>query len=249
MSYILEALRKSEQQRQRGAAPGLLMPHATVEENSPPAFLMYGLIAAALIGAGVAIGWLRPWQHEPRLSATASAPAKMPESRPRPFLPGPLAVLPEITRKPAPERPMRKPWAAAKPAPVHLPPNAPAATRNRPPETTAPPAKEAAAPLRKAAAAPAPEQSIPPQDRSTAAPTEHKVIPMAELPLAIQREIPAMSIPVHTYSTTPQERIVGINDRLLQEGEYLAPGLKVEQIAPDGVVFSYKNYLFRRGFE
>jgi general secretion pathway protein B len=63
----------------------------------------------------------------------------------------------------------------------------------------------------------------------------------------IQQEIPVMSIPVHTYSTTPKERVVGINDRLLQEGDYLAPGLKLEQIAPDGVIFSYKNYLFRHG--
>lgn len=70
---------------------------------------------------------------------------------------------------------------------------------------------------------------------------------MAELPAAMQQEIPAMSFPVHTYSSTPTERIVGINDRLLQEGDYVAPGLKVEEIAPDGVVFSYKSYRFRRG--
>jgi general secretion pathway protein B len=76
---------------------------------------------------------------------------------------------------------------------------------------------------------------------------EQKVLLMAELPAAIRHEIPAMSIPVHTYSDTPTERIVGINDRLLREGEYLAPGLKLELIAPDGVVFSYKRYLFRHG--
>jgi general secretion pathway protein B len=76
---------------------------------------------------------------------------------------------------------------------------------------------------------------------------EQKVLLMAELPTAIRQEIPAMSIPVHSYSDTPQERIVGINDQLLREGEYLAPGLKLERIAPDGVVFSYKKYLFRHG--
>lgn len=74
---------------------------------------------------------------------------------------------------------------------------------------------------------------------------EQKIIAMTELPLAIQQEIPKMSISGHAYSTVPKERIVGLNDRLLQEGEYLSPGLRLEQITADGLVFSYKKYLFR----
>jgi general secretion pathway protein B len=103
------------------------------------------------------------------------------------------------------------------------------------------------------AAVPAQQKAVTPVEEKSAearpadAAHEQRVISMTELPQAIQQEIPAMSIPLHTYSSTPGERIVGINDRLLQEGDYLAPGLKLEQIAPDGVVFSYKNYLFRRG--
>jgi general secretion pathway protein B len=129
----------------------------------------------------------------------------------------------------------------------------PAPTPKLPPKSAAAIPKETATPVRETTTAPAPEKTVPPfQAKSAdAAPTgtaqEQKVVSMAELPLAIQREIPAMSIPVHTYSTTPKERVVGINDRLLQEGDYLAPGLKLEQIAPDGVIFSYKHYLFRHG--
>ena len=40
--------------------------------------------------------------------------------------------------------------------------------------------------------------------------------------------------------------MVGINDRLVQEGQYLADGLKLEQITPDGLIFSYKSYRFRK---
>jgi general secretion pathway protein B len=264
VSYILDALRKSEQQRQHGVAPRLLTVHATSEADPRPAFLKYGLIAVVLIGAGVVIGGLQPWQRAQRLSAAESATARTLGSTPRQSLPAPLPVLPEIAREPAQEAPARESLVAVKkPAPApematlkqdrDLLTRTPAPTPKLPPKSAAAIPKETATPVRETTTAPAPEKTVPPfQAKSAdAAPTgtaqEQKVVSMAELPLAIQREIPAMSIPVHTYSTTPKERVVGINDRLLQEGDYLAPGLKLEQIAPDGVIFSYKHYLFRHG--
>ncbi|NCN23775.1 MAG: general secretion pathway protein GspB, partial [Gallionella sp.] len=33
----------------------------------------------------------------------------------------------------------------------------------------------------------------------------------------------------------------------LHEGEIVVPGLKLEQITPEGVVLSYKGYRFQRG--
>ena len=65
MSYILDALRKSDQQRRRGAAPALLTGQGTAAAPKQPALLSYGLLALVLLGAGIAIGWLRPWQPEP----------------------------------------------------------------------------------------------------------------------------------------------------------------------------------------
>jgi general secretion pathway protein B len=73
------------------------------------------------------------------------------------------------------------------------------------------------------------------------------LIKLSELPIAIQQELPAMSITVHAYSSRPAERLVGINDRLLHEGDDVAPGLKLEQITPEGMILSYKGYNFRRG--
>ena len=70
---------------------------------------------------------------------------------------------------------------------------------------------------------------------------------MAELPLAIQQDLPGMSVSVHAYSGKVAERLVGINGRLLHQGEYVAPGLRLESITPDGMILSYKGYTFRRG--
>lgn len=56
-----------------------------------------------------------------------------------------------------------------------------------------------------------------------------------------------MTISVHAYSGNPEARPVGIGSRILREGDYVVPGLKLEQITPDGMVFGYKGFRFRRG--
>ena len=70
---------------------------------------------------------------------------------------------------------------------------------------------------------------------------------MNELPVSIQQELPALSISVHAYSAKPADRLVGINNRMLHEGDEVAPGLKLEQITPDGMILNYKGTSFRRG--
>jgi general secretion pathway protein B len=270
VSYILEALRKSEQQRQRGMAPRLLAAQPTYEEDTQPAFLLHGLIAAALIGGGVAIGWWKPWQQARLPAAAESSPAKPLEPALRLAMPASLSlpVLPEASSRSEQEAPAQKSSVAAHPAPkpgslkqdTLLPARAPAQTPEWPAKTAVAAPRAPAQPVREKSTAPAPapapleKASAPIQEKSAEAaaadPAQvQSVVLMAELPLAIRQEIPALSIPVHTYSSAPKERIVGINDRLLQEGEYVAPGLKLEEIAPDSVVFSYKNYRFRRGLQ
>ena len=56
-----------------------------------------------------------------------------------------------------------------------------------------------------------------------------------------------MTISVHAYSANPTDRLVGINNRMLREGAEVVPGLKLEQITPEGMIFGYKGYSFRRG--
>jgi general secretion pathway protein B len=51
----------------------------------------------------------------------------------------------------------------------------------------------------------------------------------------------------HAYSDTPKNRLVGINSRILHEGESVTPELKLEQITPEGVILSYKGYRIEHG--
>jgi general secretion pathway protein B len=60
-------------------------------------------------------------------------------------------------------------------------------------------------------------------------------------------EIPKLSIAFLAYSGNPSERRAMINGEMLKQGDMLAPGLSLEEIAPDGVILGYKGYRFRRG--
>ena len=49
------------------------------------------------------------------------------------------------------------------------------------------------------------------------------------------------------YSSKPDERLAYINSKKLREGDSVMPGLMLEQITPDGMIFSYKGYRFKHG--
>jgi general secretion pathway protein B len=212
MSYILEALKKSDQQRQLGATPTLQAAQVTVPAPKRPLFIYYGLLAAVLLGAGIMIGWLRPWQPELPPPVIEPIAAKSPISISQQAAPAPLTAPPEMLGA--------------------MKPNNPALDSSGTPS----------------AAAPIPDKPMPEKSASIAGVAqEQKAIPFDELPPQIQQEIPAMTVQLHSYSGNPSERLVYINSIRLREGESLMLGLRLEQITPDGMIFSYKGYRFKRG--
>ena len=203
MSYILDALRKSDQQRRRNAAPTLLTLQPSAVVRKRPAYVTYGLLAVILIGGGVVIGWLRPWQPEP-------ATVKPVESKP-------------IESKPVPAAPVAS-EIASQVKPDNVLPEANSLASGK----TAPP----------------PERRV---DIAAADAAGETVVEMEKLPTSIREEVSKITISVHAYSNTPGKRLVGIGRRILHEGDYVQPGLKLEEITPDGMILGYKGYRFRRG--
>ncbi|MFA6313730.1 MAG: general secretion pathway protein GspB [Sterolibacterium sp.] len=237
MSFILDALRKSDQQRSRNATPTLTTAQAAAPEQRPAAFWWYGTIAAALVGAGILIGWMHQAPPEPPAVAVMPASGKPVEANTQQFVPAPLATIPAAVRQAEPQPPQGQAAVPIPAAPAH-----PVAVA---PQPAAPVARDSAALAttpRELAAKP-----IEPSATLTGeAPRDAAVIPLSELPPAIQQEIPKLSILAHSYSSKPKARFVFINDRMVHEEDYPLPGLKLEQITPDGMVFSYKGYRFRR---
>lgn len=238
MSYILEALRKSDQQRQRGAAPTLHTAPPPMPVSSQSRGTRNALLAVALLGAGILLGWLRPWQSAPPAPATGTAPP--PGAHPAPAAPPPLVV----PQAPAPraESATPTPGPIPRPAPVggiaNAPRKLPLPIRIEPTR----PSLVVTPDIRKDAVT----MDIPPPVVPSDMKPEIKAIPQSELPASIQQEIPAMSIALHAYTATPGDRMVMINDRMLRQGDSLAAGLRLEQITPDGLILGYKGYRFFR---
>lgn len=65
-----------------------------------------------------------------------------------------------------------------------------------------------------------------------------------ELPDSVRADLPQIKFSVLVYALKPADRFVLMNGQRLEEGDTVQPGLVVNEIRRDGVVFSYRLYNF-----
>lgn len=238
MSYILEALQKSEHARQRGKVPDLnTVPEATPKvaghaaAHRPP----YAAAGFALALAAAVLGWWQPWQAaEPRSSSPTPAPVTKATDDARP--PAPAAPVAQAQREiSAPKAPPQ------------------AAETVRPPRSEPDPRITAAVPTLPPPAPPAPVRAATaarntPEPSSTAsrrASGVARILGIDELPPAVRSSLPRLEISGFAAAPDAGKRMVVINDRLVQEGDEVEPGLRLTSAAKDSVVLDFKGYRFR----
>jgi general secretion pathway protein B len=238
MSYILDALRKSDQERQRASTPTLQTVAPAGANSKGPGLLPTGLLAIVLISAGIAIGVLRPWESGPGATALPPpAPAPAQAAPPLPASAGPATVAGTEGSTSTVAANSVPPVLATESVLTQDPPA---------PSTSGRKNRQAQANAKKESQAAKPKK--PAKSGSTDSGTQSQsTITIAELPPAIQQELQPISISVHAYSPRAGERLVGINNKLVREGASVPPGMTLEKITPDGMVFSYKGYRFRYG--
>lgn len=243
MSYILDALKKSDQQRQRGATPTLQTAQSIEPPRQTRRAWLYPTLALAVAAIAFALGSLRPWRTEAVVIAAPGEPAAAAPVA-SPAAPPAVASSPQ-TPPAAPNTAATQTTAAKEPARIASVEPPPQAMPARPPAQGAP-ATAPATPsdARAAEKAAAPPVSAAVKDNKT---PDDKVVALADLPASLRAELPPMNITVHAYSRTPKDRLVGVNDKLLREGDTLTPDLVLERITPDGMIFSYKGSRFQRG--
>lgn len=216
MSYILDALRRAESERERGSVPTLHAQPAgagSADVAGRPAAgarLWLGLAAGGalllLLGA-LAARWFMPAERSgatpPPLQAAAPAAPAPPTAS--------AALLPPTLQTPPA-------------APDNAPPG-PGLVRLDPAE-----AQPAALPPSAAVARPvAAERPLP---------------TLQELPEELRRQLPALTSGGAMYSATPANRMLIVNGQLLHEGDAVAPGLLLEQIRLNAAVLSFKGQRF-----
>ena len=226
MSYILEALKKSQAERQLGELPSIHAPQVQLHDGAASASARRTPVWLALGGVTVAVAaalllW-QPWQ------ADAAAPAA-------------AAVVPAVLAQAVPAPlPVAAPPAAVAPAPVaaSVPPAATAAPVHHARPVAEPKQEAPGQAVSPPVAAPAP--AVPPTPAA-----EESVPGMRDLPEPIQRQIPAIAIGGYIYSKNPADRLLLIDKVLRHEGEELAPGLVLEKLQPKAAIFSFKGYRYR----
>lgn len=67
-----------------------------------------------------------------------------------------------------------------------------------------------------------------------------------QLPPEMQKEIPQFVFAGHTYADDPSLRMIIINNQILREGDSVDPDTKLVNIVWEGVVLSYKGVSFRQ---
>ncbi len=105
---------------------------------------------------------------------------------------------------------------------------------------------------------PAPEKiaSASPANNVKATPTTAKlaikpvatdtlnIIDFYDLTEQMQREIPTIVISAHVYSSNPAQRSIVINNIFMEESEHILDGLILYEITQDGAIFNFQGTLF-----
>jgi general secretion pathway protein B len=232
MSFILDALKKSESDRQRQSGPALFEVKVTPPK---PRFPYWALALAVLLVINIVVGgWVFLHRPPPEQAIPAAAiPAVSPASPGAPAQAAPAAAqaapIATPTVAPAAPSPSSARSAAGQPEPVLSDAAPKDAPRN--PDDYAP----AVAPERQA------QEQAETHVRSG---TESGLKSYADAASSPGAHMPALRVDLHVYAARPEERFVLINMHRLHEGEALPEGVRVESITPEGVVVSYQGAKF-----
>ncbi|MEO8155613.1 MAG: general secretion pathway protein GspB [Rhizobacter sp.] len=223
MSYILDALRRADSERERGAVPSLhakQVPAALADDEedgdrgrSQP--LLWAVIGLSVVLAAV-LAWLFLGRDSPPETVVMAVPA---------------AVQPAVT--------VASPPLSLQPVPQVLPQSMPT-----PVEVTAAPAAALPpvqhAPQRKAAR----PASKAPAPTASAAVVEPRVYALNELPEEIRRELPSLAVGGAMYSDQASSRMLILNGQVFHEGDKVSANLVLEQIKLKSAVLAYKSYRY-----
>ena len=240
MSFILDALRKSEAARRRSETPDLFatLPQAAAPARSRVAWPLWAMAGFGAVSSAIAL-WLL--LHRPDMPATPTAPpgtAAGAEASPAASdfdAAGDTATdtdadvatgtvsIDDVTPQP-PATPPSPPVTA----PVPMPSVAVAPATKAPAQTATPPV---------AAPAPAPPAAPPPAngDRATT---------LADLDPEVRRQLPALKLSMQVWNDDPQRRFVILDGQRLREGD-TAGEVVVERITRTDVLLSWRGARLR----
>ncbi|MHB1539941.1 MAG: general secretion pathway protein GspB [Steroidobacteraceae bacterium] len=248
MSFILDALKKSESARQRQDGPGLFEVKIVPPRRGLPAWAL--IIGALLLINVVVLTWLMLRHPAPSPAPAAARAAVAPN--PAPVMP--TRALPQSGAGPAS-------WTATPPTSTAAAEAALTRTSGEPSLATAEPPAPFSAGGHSVATAPTGGVALPeapnpadlaPAIQPPASGGSAGLAAGAQGPLPLYAEIaaqpgsdlPRLHLDLHVYDPDPSKRYVMINMHILHTGDSLPDGVTVVAIRPDGVALSYRGREF-----
>jgi len=259
MSFILDALKKSENERQRKVGPSLADVHVRPAENSRPWWAV-AIAALLLINLGVLIVALT--RHHDSTPAQPPTAAQQPAGDSRIASPQARASMPvDSASGPQVE-------SSANSPPRNFPsPTTSAAVHPLAEEAGVPPSSMSDAPSPSLAGAALPPDGPPvvrPIEAPSVAPANttptfagrnqqsnqssekqsNEMLPTASDLIASGTQLPELHLDIHVHSANPADRFVFVNMHKYLEGETMSEGPVVERITPDGVILNQHGLRF-----
>jgi general secretion pathway protein B len=276
MSFILDAIAKSEQERQRHEVPGpqvLALPSGTVPQSR--SLLPYVVVGALVLNAAVLGVWMQsrqplPDSPPPRADAGLQAEVAAPEKHP-----APAAQTVTVEIKAAADA--TEPVAVGDSAVVVEPPRSVASPVISEPATGLNVAQEEIAvreveselvqvepattaigedtsgwirigPDTLSNRARSGQQAIRDQGPRNAGAAPRKVSRLSELPASVRNDLPKVVFSGHLYSSDPDSSMVFVdNGRPVTQGRQIANELFLYEITPTGVIVEFRGYLIDVG--
>ena len=259
MSFILEALKKSENDRQRQSGPALFE-----VKVAPPRsrFAVWAAGLGALLAINlVVVGWmiLRGSSARTEPASALSAPRQGPVAAPAAGAPGPSMRAASDTAAAAAAVPGTAPAPGVDTRYGVLNPTSGDGAPNAPPAGNPPGSPAVAAPgaaggyvsvNRHAAADDSPTNADdlpavePPRATSVVRATESGLPTYQDAAAAPGAHLPDLRLDLHVYDAQPDKRFIFLNMMKLHEGDSMPTGVRVETITPDGVILSYEGTRF-----
>ena len=223
MSFILDALKKSETDRQEKSAPDISdVPTATPQAKSGMgAWYLVGLLSLAVVALLALL--LRPTEGP---APIVSQPLAIPERDTAPTVRETrriaAAAQQDAERRALEQQPASQPSTAPSPEPAAM---------SLAPRATSEPEQPVAA------------QTPPPTAESPATNTE-TLLTFNDLRATGSLDLPDLHIDLHVYSETPGDRFVFINMNQYRENAVLSEGPRLREITTEGVLLEYVGTTF-----
>ena len=237
MSFILDALKKSETDRQRQSGPALFEVKVAAPKSGLPVWAI--AVGVLLLVNMVVVGWflLRRTSHAEAPTSPANPPAVV-AATPQSTTPAPTTT-PIPTTAPAP---IAAPAPATVPAPTTGPSEPTLGTTSAPNATGDQTVSSGENPDDYAPAA-EPDNNTPFKGRVKRG-TDSGYPLYQDAAAAPGSNLPPLRLDLHVFAARPQDRFALINMHRLREGDSLPEGVRVESITPEGVVMSHNGAKF-----